>query len=191
MHDTLLETRRLRLRAFDMSDADRLVELDSDPEVMRYISKGLPTPRDVIVDKVLPAWLEFYSQPRPIGFWAIELRQSGEFLGWFHLRPDRMSPPELELGYRLVRRAWGQGVASEGCRALLAAAFEDPGCAPVSARTLVMNLASQRVMQKCGLSFEEHFVYPARMLPTWSEEERRAVKYSITRAAWQRDQLQG
>jgi RimJ/RimL family protein N-acetyltransferase len=187
MQGILLETRRLRLREFDMSDADRLVELDSDPEVMRYISKGLPTPREVIVDKVLPAWLEFYSRPRPIGFWAVELRQGSEFLGWFHLRPDRMSPPELELGYRLVRRAWGKGLASEGGRALLAAAFEDSDYAAISARTLVTNLASQRVMQKCGLSFEQHFVYPARMLPTWSEEERRAVKYSVTRAVWQRD----
>jgi RimJ/RimL family protein N-acetyltransferase len=183
MPHTLLETPRLRLREFDMSDADRLTALDSDPQVMRHISKGAPTPREVIVGKVLPAWLAFYSQPRPIGFWAVELR-SGAFVGWFHLRPDRISAPEMELGYRFARHAWGQGLASEGGRALLTAAFENPDCGTISARTLVANVASQRVMERCGLRFEENFIFPASLLPTWSEEERRAVKYSISRSEW-------
>jgi RimJ/RimL family protein N-acetyltransferase len=185
---TLFETPRLRLREFVMDDVNRLVALDSDPEVMRHISHGIPTPREVIRDKVLPAWLEFYAQPRPIGFWAVELREDGQFIGWFHLRPDRISPPQPELGYRLVRRVWGRGLASEGGRALVAAAFDRLPCASISARTLVVNEVSQRVMQNCGMRFEHEFTFPAEMLPTWSEEERRGVKYSVSREDWQRNE---
>jgi RimJ/RimL family protein N-acetyltransferase len=185
MASTLLETPRLRLREFAADDVDRLTALDSDPEVMRHISHGVATPREVIRDDLLPYFLELYSRPRPIGFWAVELRDSGQFVGWFHMRPDRLSPPEPELGYRFVRSAWGRGLASEGGSALISATFESLACDSISARTLVVNLASQRVMQKCGMSFEHEFVYPVRMLPTWSEEERRAVKYSIRRDEWQ------
>jgi RimJ/RimL family protein N-acetyltransferase len=185
MASTLLETPRLRLREFAADDVDRLTALDSDPEVMRHISHGVATPREVIRDDLLPYFLELYSRPRPIGFWAVELRDSGQFVGWFHMRPDRLSPPEPELGYRFVRSAWGRGLASEGGSALISATFESLACDSISARTLVVNLASQRVMQKCGMSFEHEFVYPVRMLPTWSEEARRAVKYSIRRDEWQ------
>jgi RimJ/RimL family protein N-acetyltransferase len=191
MPGILLETPRLRLREFAADDLDRLTALDSDAEVMRHISHGIATPRDVIRDDVLPHWLELYSQPRPIGFWAAELRETGRFVGWFHMRPDRLSPPEPELGYRLVRRVWGRGLASEGGSALITAAFEALECDSVNARTLVVNGASQRVMQNCGMRFEIEFVYPAQMLPTWSEEERRAVKYSIRRDEWRRGMRAG
>jgi RimJ/RimL family protein N-acetyltransferase len=184
MTGTLLETPRLRLREFTLDDVDRLTALDSDREVMRHISHGIATPREVFLADVLPHWLELYAQPQPIGFWAVELREDGRFIGWFHLRPDRLSPPEPELGYRFVRRVWGRGLASEGGRALVAAAFERLACDSVSARTLVVNVASRRVMENCGLRFEHEFVYPESMLPAWSEEERRAVKYSITREQW-------
>lgn len=177
----LLQTERLRLREFGMRDVDRLAALDSDPEVMRYISRGVATPREVILTKVLPGWLAFYNQPRPIGFWAVERLQDDEFIGWLHLRPDLISPPQLELGYRFSRHAWGQGLASEGARALIDMGFGNLRCDVITARTLIGNRASQRVMQKCGLAFEGNFVYPPGMLPTWSEQERRAVKYSVRR----------
>lgn len=180
----LLETERLRLREFRGDDVDRLVSLDADPEVMRYISRGVPTPREDIAANVLPHFMELYAQPRPIGFWAVERRTEGDFIGWIHLRPDPISAPEQELGYRFFRHAWGKGYASEGSRAVLAAAFASLPCEVISARTLVTNLASQRVMHKCGLRFESNFVYPLEMLPAWSEDERRAVKYSLPRARY-------
>ena len=58
----LLETGRLRLRRFDADDLDRLVELDSDPEVMRYITYGVPTPRATYEDVILPRWFAIYAQ---------------------------------------------------------------------------------------------------------------------------------
>lgn len=167
------------LRADDLT---QLFELDQDPEVMRFISKGIPTARATYESDYLPRMLSYQNQSPPRGFWAAHLRESGEFVGWFHLRPDRITPDEMELGYRLRRATWGRGLATEGSRVLVERGLGEWGYEKISARTLAVNLASQRVMQKAGLVLESDFVYSAELLPEWTEIERRAVKYSITRA---------
>lgn len=180
----LLSTSRLRLRQFTIDDVDNIVALDSDPDVMRYITLGQPTPRATIEQRVLPLWLKFYESGGHVGFWAAELIPSGEFIGWFHLRPDRFEPEQQELGYRFHKRYWGQGLASEGGRALIHDGFTVSKLAVISARALQANIASQRVMQKCGLTFECEFVYPEHILRGGTEEQRRAVKYSVRRDQW-------
>ncbi len=180
----LLETERLRLRHFTTGDVDRLVELDSDPEVMRYITFGAPTPRESYVETYLPRWFEIYARQPGLGYFAAERSDTGEFIGWFHLRDDRLEPQYLELGYRLRRSAWGQGYATEGSLALVRHAFETVGGERLSARTLALNLASQRVMQKCGLKFAGRFEYPQDVIAGRSARERAAVKYELTRSEW-------
>jgi RimJ/RimL family protein N-acetyltransferase len=180
----LLETLRLRLRQFTAEDADLLVELDSDPEVMRYITYGAPTPRETYVDDILPYWLEIYRQTPLLGYWAAEDRRSGDFQGWFHLRPDRIDAGEQELGYRLRRASWGLGLASEGAAALIEHGFTRVGTEKISARTLVGNARSRAVMEKCGLSYEAAFTYAADELAGRTPAECAAVKYSITRSQW-------
>jgi RimJ/RimL family protein N-acetyltransferase len=145
---------------------------------MRFISKGQSTPLSRIQNKIIPRCLEVYQQSPPRGFWAAHLRPSSEFVGWFHLRPDRISPDEMELGYRLKRRAWGRGLATEGARALLERAGGEWGYAKICARTLAGHLASRRVMEKAGLTFEAEFDYGEEVPPGWTEAERRAVQYS-------------
>jgi RimJ/RimL family protein N-acetyltransferase len=182
--DILLETARLRLRHFTPDDLDRLVELDSDPEVMRYLTFGVPTPRANYVDLYLPRWFEIYARQPGLGYFAAELRATEEFIGWFHLRDDRLEPEYLELGYRLRRSAWGRGYATEGGRALVRHAFTTMNAELLSARTLTRNFASQRVMEKCGLRYTGRFEYPQDALPGRSAEERAAVKYALTRPEW-------
>jgi RimJ/RimL family protein N-acetyltransferase len=182
--NSLLATSRLRLRPFTPVDVDSLYGLDSDPEVMRFISKGQGTPREIIAQKVLPRWIQCYAHLPPFGYWAVETLSVGQFVGWVHLRTDRISPPELELGYRFMRSAWGLGFATECARALIEMAFTHDVCDRISARTLTGNRASQRVMMKCGLVFCEHFTYSQALLPGWSEEERCAVKFGASREAW-------
>ena len=109
------------------ADADLLVELDADPEVMRYITYGKPTPRSAYVETYMPRWFAIYQAQPGLGYFAAERRDSGEFLGWFHLRDDRIEPEYVELGYRLKRSAWGHGYATEGSRALLGHGFEGLG----------------------------------------------------------------
>jgi len=88
-----LETERLVLRQFTEADVDNLVELDGDPDVMRFVTGGKPTPRDVIETEVLPAFLGYYERFAGYGFWAAIEESTGEFLGWFHFRPAAGSPP--------------------------------------------------------------------------------------------------
>jgi RimJ/RimL family protein N-acetyltransferase len=184
----LLETQRLRLRRFRTADADRLVELDSDPAVMRYITFGEPTPRQAYAEIYLPRWFAIYEAQPGLGYFAAELRATDEFLGWFHLRDDRIEPEYVELGYRLRRAAWGSGYATEGGRALLQHGFTRAGAERISARTLRANIASQRVMEKCGLSRDGEFVYAADVIAGRSEEDRAAVKYVLTREDWLQQQ---
>jgi RimJ/RimL family protein N-acetyltransferase len=187
----LLETERMYFRQFQDADAQLLFELDSDPEVMRFISKGQTTPLARIRNEIIPKFLDYYGRNPPQGFWAAHLRETGSFIGWFHLRPDKISANEMELGYRLERNVWGRGLATEGSKALLEKAFNNWGYEKVCARTLADNMASRRVMEKAGLSFEFDFHYDADLLHGWVEQERRAVKYSITRAEYLREMGSG
>ncbi|HQR24832.1 MAG TPA: GNAT family N-acetyltransferase [Steroidobacteraceae bacterium] len=180
----VLETARLRLRRFTKDDVDHLVTLDSDPEVMRYVTYGAPTPRSTYEDVILPRWFQIYEQTPLLGYWAAESTADGSFVGWFHLRPDRFDADEQELGYRFARSAWGRGYATEGSRAVIAHGFTRVGARRICARTLAANLRSRRVMEKCGLEFEQDFVYPEDVLQGRDESERAAVKYSIGFDAW-------
>jgi RimJ/RimL family protein N-acetyltransferase len=121
-----LNTERLVLQRFTGDDIDNLVELDGDPEVMRFINGGRAMPRDEIENDVLPVFLGYYQRYAGYGFWASVERSTGRFIGWFHVRPAEGSPPdEVELGYRLRRSAWGKGYATEGSRALIDKGFSE------------------------------------------------------------------
>src|ERR1051325_1180088 len=88
-----LETDRLWLRQFTEADVDNLFDLDSDPEVMRFVSGGAPTPRAAIEADILPSFLAYYERFAGYGLWAAIEKASGEFLGWFHFRPMEGAGP--------------------------------------------------------------------------------------------------
>ncbi len=184
MH-VFLETDRLVLRRFTEADVDNLVELDSDPEVMRYLTGGRPTPREDIENDVLPSWLGYYDRYEGFGFWAAIEKSTGDFLGWFHFRPPKKDsrPGEFELGYRLRRSAWGKGYATEGSRALVRKGFTELGVLRVVAFTMAVNRASRRVMEKSGLAFVRtfHQDWPDP-IPGTEEGE---VEYAVDRADWE------
>jgi RimJ/RimL family protein N-acetyltransferase len=179
-----LETERLQLRRFTPEDVENLVDLDGDPEVMHFITGGRPTPRDEIVDDVLPAFFRHYERYAGYGFWAAVERSTGQFLGWFHLRPAEGAPPdEVELGYRLRRSAWGKGYATEGSRALIDKGFAELGVRRVVAFTMVVNVASRRVLEKASLKlvrvFHQPWPYPIE------GEEEGDVEYALLRSEWE------
>jgi RimJ/RimL family protein N-acetyltransferase len=179
-----LETDRMVLRRFTEADVDNLVGLDSDPGVMRYINGGKPTPRDEIENDILPAFLSYYDRFAGYGFWAAVERSTGEFLGWFHLRPPKGGDPdEPELGYRLRASAWGQGYGTEGSRALVRKAFAELGARRVFASTMTVNVASRRVMEKAGLKYVRtfHMEWPERI----EGDELGDVEYVLDRADWE------
>lgn len=179
----VVETPRMIIRQLTADDVDVLVDLDSDPEVMFFITGGRTTPREEMEQEFLPHWLDYYRRGTPYGLWAAEDKITGEFLGWFHLRPGEADgPTEPELGYRFRRSVWGRGLASEGSRALVDRAFRECGATRVRAETMAVNIGSRRVMEKAGLRFVRTF------FADWPDkipgDEHGDVEYAITREEW-------
>ena len=171
------------LRRFTVDDVSLLVELDGDPDVMRYITGGVPTPREEIEQDYMPAFLSYYERFEGYGFWAAVETARQDFLGWFHFRPASGAPEnEPELGYRLRREAWGKGYATEGSRALIDLGFLQYGVERVVASTMAVNLGSRRVMEKSGLRLIRtfHQDWPHRI----DGEEHGDVEYALTREDW-------
>ena len=180
----ILETPRLVLRQFTENDVDNLFSLNSDPEVMRYLSGGAPTPREEIRDRIIPFHLAVYGQLDRLGSWAAEAAATGEFLGWFHLGGREGSDAtNVELGYRLRSPAWGQGYATEGSRALIHRAFTELAVERVFAHTMTVNAASRHVLEKCGLTLVRTFRYEGPFDIEGAEHGE--VEYAITKPAWE------
>jgi RimJ/RimL family protein N-acetyltransferase len=193
-----LETERMVLRRFTEADVDRLVDLDSDPEVMRFLTGGIPTPREAIQNDILPAFLRSYEPFSGFGVFAAIGKEDGEFLGWFSFRPkDEACRDEISLGYRLRRSTWGQGYATEGARALIRLGFSQLGVQRVVASTYQDNLASRRVMEKAGLSLVRTYrMTMAELLAhdttahdpsaeLWDGDD---VEYALQKADWERQE---
>jgi RimJ/RimL family protein N-acetyltransferase len=178
----LLETERLSLRAFTPDDVDHLYELNADRDVMWLLNGGEPTPRAEVRDRIIPFFLGFYERHGfgGPGFWATEAKGTGEFLGWFHLRPDEAGG--VDLGYRLRKAAWNKGYATEGGLALVRWSFTRMGAPRVFAHTMCANSASRRVMDKCGLTFTR--TIHGSDLPAIPGAEQGEVEYARTRDEW-------
>jgi RimJ/RimL family protein N-acetyltransferase len=177
----VLDTERLTLRRFTEADVGNLVELNSDPEVMRYLTGGKATPREQVRDDIIPFHLAVYERSAEgVGTFAAQSRASGEFLGWFHLRPGHGEG--LELGYRLRRAAWNHGYATEGSRALVRRGFTGLGLERIFAHTMTVNAVSRRVLEKSGLVLVR--TYPYEGPGPIDGSEHGAVEYALTRAEW-------
>ena len=145
------ETSRIRLRRFTTADLEHLIELYADPEVMRFVDDRGAT-REELRDDYLPNFLKYYERGDAYGFWVGEERVTGDFLGWWHLRPQPGTPTdEPELGYRLARAAWGRGLATEASQALVSRGFREHGVRRVVAAAFEANVASWKVMEKLGM----------------------------------------
>jgi len=181
-----LETDRLVLRYLTEEDVENLYALDADLEVMRYLNNGRPHSRSQIVEKVLPHYFDHHVRYGDrYGFFAAIEKESERFIGWFHFRPYLANPDEIELGYRLVRSAWGKGYATEGSRALLRKGFVEFGIDTIVADTLVGNLRSRRVMEALGMRLRSEFTLDADEFPDWDGDQRRGVEYVLTRTEWE------
>lgn len=196
MHVVLI-TERLLLRRFTPADVDHLVALDGDPAVMRYLTGGAATPRDVIERDILPRFLRYYAAGDGFGFWAVIERARGDFLGWVHFRPPAAANPgEVELGYRLRQATWGRGYATEASRALIDRGFADFGVQRVVASTYQDNLGSRRVMEKVGMTLVRRFrPTPAELAAHGIDAAMAAhfpgddVEYALERTDWEHQRV--
>jgi RimJ/RimL family protein N-acetyltransferase len=151
--------------------------MDSDREVMRYILPRFEAP-PVAGTGARAGFARcperYYAVGSRYGVFAAIEKATGDFIGWFLLRPamdHRLASAagfgvdELELGYRFRRAFWGRGLATEGARALVQYARADAAVSAVVAVALQKNVASTRVMEKAGLMFRAECVLPGYDLP--------------------------
>ena len=171
-----LETQRLLLRPLRGEDAETLFAMDSDPEVMRYLTVTFNPP---VSPEPAREWIRFlqtqyYNRNSRYGVFAAEEKASGELVGWFILRPALeyrfavsadFQEGELELGYRFQHKFWGRGLGTEGSKALIEYAREDPEVKAIVAIALIANRASTRVMEKAGLKRDHECSLPGYPTP--------------------------
>lgn len=146
----IFETPRLHLRQFTEADAPLILELNSDPEIVKYVHE-LPLEteeqaRKIIVDIILPQY------KNNLGRWAIHLKENAEFIGWCGLK-YRPEPDEIDLGYRLMQKAWGKGYATEAAMHSLDYGFRTLKLKLITARAHIENIASIKVLEKTGMDY--------------------------------------
>ena len=158
----MLKTKRLELIDFAPSHRGFIQELDSDPEVMKYLSGGIPSDQQE-VDRAMGVFLSFKEKfSGRYGYWPARLAETGELIGWFHLRPLKACPDnyaDLEIGYRLLQKFWGQGFATEMSKALVRHGFLQLSAKRIWAHAMKANIGSQKVMKNCGLKLHSEEMY--------------------------------
>lgn len=154
---SLLTTGRTQLRRFTQADLWDLYTLNSDPQVMKYVGRN-PAVSQGEVQLDLTRYLSYYQKSPHLGVWACADKESGALIGLALLK--KLEPTdEIEVGYRFHQSYWGKGIATEVCQALVEHGFNRAGLQKIVAITHPDNIASQRVLQKCGLSFEKVWLY--------------------------------
>ncbi len=147
----LIETERLYLREFTVDDAASVFALNSNPLVLQYLHElpctGTDAALTMLTERIIPQYQQY-----GYGRWAVIGRKDDAFMGWCGLkyRPER---DETDLGYRFLPDCWGKGYAFEAATASLKWGFENHGLTRITARAHIKNLASLRVIEKCGMQY--------------------------------------
>ncbi|GAA4297334.1 GNAT family N-acetyltransferase [Actinomadura luteofluorescens] len=189
MPQPILHTERLLLVPLADRHLDLEVYLDSDLEVLRYLDARTPTRHEVVATH--QRRMAMAGKVDGLGFWMAHLSaegEEGEFVGLMMLPPahglDQPDDPTVcDLGYRLVRRHWRQGLASEASRALLRHAFDTVGQSRVIAQTMAANAGSIGVMRAIGMRYVRTY-YPQFDDPL-PDAHLGEVEYEMTRTMWE------
>lgn len=171
----VLQTVNLTLSPCCPGDRADFIDLELDPEVMRFLNGGAvdherTDPKDVTF--LMPRGTETY-------VWTARRTVNGEFVGWLCLFPE--SETIAEIGYRLRRKDWGQGLASEAASALVNWGFRAVGYDKIVACTMAVNHGSRRVLEKIGLTYARTVSFDSDPFPGSEHGE---VWYELTRSEW-------
>lgn len=145
-----ITTERLIMRGWREADLAPWAAMNADPEVRRYVGP-------LLTFEQAAAWVLNYQDDLDrygFGFWAVEIRASGEFIGFTGLNTMDEGTPfsGVELGWRLARSAWGRGYATEAGLAALRYGFDAVGLPEVVAVTMARNVRSRAVMRRIGMT---------------------------------------
>lgn len=154
-----LETERLFLREYTLADAANLLEMNSDPEVVRYLPDAVLETEEEAA-KIIQ---HIHNQYRQNGYarWATFLKGTGEHIGWCGLKYRAIEGDErgafTDIGYRFAKRYWGQGFATEAASVCLNYGFNTLNLAEIVGCAEKENLGSLRVLEKLGFQFVRDF----------------------------------
>jgi RimJ/RimL family protein N-acetyltransferase len=154
-----IETERFVLREILPTDVEDMFELDSDPDVHKYLGNKPLTSREQTVNIINSIRQQYITHG--IGRWAIVNKRTFDFIGWSGLKfvTDLTNHHKnyYDLGYRLKKEYWGKGIATETAIASLNYAFNKLHANQVYAMADVENQVSNKILKKIGLSFIEKF----------------------------------
>lgn len=186
MAQKTLQTERLTLSPLSDDHLEHEVVLDSDAEVLRYLSSKPRTREEV--ERAHAFRLEQSREVEGLGVWAGFLRdEPHRFVGIWMLQPPHgpsqpKVPGEADIGYRLRREFWRRGLAKEGSRELMRYGFEEVGLERIFAQTMAVNTPSRATMASLGMTFVRSFNEDHdEPLPGSDQGE---VEYDMTREAW-------
>lgn len=157
-----LRTERLILRRWREADREPFACMNQDPRVMEHFPALLSREEsDAFLDRIESQFAE-----HGFGLWAVEARDSGEFIGYIGLAVPRFEAaftPCVEIGWRIAAEHWGRGLATEGARAVLRHGFQELSLTEVVSFTVPANRRSVRVMEKLGMTHDpnEDFGHPS------------------------------
>lgn len=155
----MIETERLILRQWKKSDSLPFINMGLDPDVMKYLPNLLTENESLeIINKI-----EDVFDKKHWGFWAVELKETGEFIGFIglHDQPEQFDfSPCVEIGWRLAKEHWGKGYATEGAKAALEYAFNKLKLKKVVSFTSLANKQSESIMKKIGMTKVSYFNHP-------------------------------
>lgn len=148
----MFETERLLIRKFTPDDLDKLIELRSDEEVIKYIGgKRMQNPESIA--KRLQFYIDCYEKCG-FGMCAMIWKETGQMIGWCGLQPLEETG-ETEVGYGMTKEFWGKGIGVECASAWLRYGFETAGAGRIVAVADPENTGSWRIMEKCGMNYEK------------------------------------
>jgi ribosomal-protein-alanine N-acetyltransferase len=157
----IIETERLFYRELVNSDAPSILELDSDPAVHQYLGNQ-PIKHIAEANEIITFIRKQYVD-NGIGRWAIIEKNTDNFVGWggFKLITDKVNGHQnyYDLGYRLIKKHWGKGYATEASLAAVNYGFEELLLPVIHAIADVKNLQSRKVLEKCGFARKGLFDY--------------------------------
>ncbi|WP_372754824.1 GNAT family N-acetyltransferase [Labilibaculum sp.] len=164
----LFETERLFLREIQPSDAESMFEMDSDPEVYKFL--GRKPIRTLAQSKKMIESIRDQYKNIGIGRWAIVEKESGNFVGWtgfkFEKENENGQHDFYNLKFRLLRKYWGKGYVTEATKAAIRYAFTELKFTEIFSMTLISNVKSQHILDKLGFTLEDKFMYQGDEI-TW------------------------
>jgi len=175
------KTARLAFVAWQDRHRAPLADMNGDPQVMRYFPALVNAEQ---TSAGIDIWKAQFAE-KGWSNWAVELRDSGEFIGFIGLSvPRRQLPfsPCTEIGWRLKASAWGHGYATEGAKECLRVGFQRLGLQEIVSFTSLVNLPSIAVMQRIGMTnARQDFEHPG--VPEGSPLRPHCL-YRISRSQW-------